>query len=572
MARLRRASPRAWIGTALSLLLLSSGAFVGYEWHKARRRPPPAPTRAVLDSAPSTSTHGRDLLNARDPAERRDRTAAIRSGGDAALAELVRALDEANPAQFASRPANLRDAIALAAELASDASGRAPETRERLGAALERLCTAPPFRDDALRARARLGDSRAARDVGDLWLRELRSERFVSRLSALALENADGAYSPALRAMERRLRAASGALQALASAEDSGVMERLLESYWASWAWLGQTRGEGFTAALWELAKPPNSVDADFKERVRAARRVVERGAKGASASVRAAAGLILLHSGPQFQTVKREIIASLAAMLPECAPPEAQRVTWTLSQLSGRSFAGMSPDAAPVDVSAAAVDAAITWAVADFGAKPPTRRLTPSALPSPPVVASRVVTPRRQLQVELARRMSQGWSGLAASLNDWRREKLGWSPEMREALHPGRRDTPPAMICAAILLAAETSPPDSRAMMSLWRDAADQPAWVRGMAVCALGALDARSGKWESGFPTGLSDDAFADADGGAPSWALWGDLLAVAGKPAIDRLSGSRPASLSRQNSDRLLREAARAMEARRAAEKPR
>jgi hypothetical protein len=84
---------------------------------------------------------------------------------------------------------------------------------------------------------------------------------------------------------------------------------------------------------------------------------------------------------------------------------------------------------------------------------------------------------------------------------------------------------------------------PTLRRGLELWRDAADQPAAVRALAHMVLGSFDARRGRWDSDWPAGLSWPPAAALDSGTPGWDHLGRVLALGGRPALDRLNLQRP-----------------------------
>jgi hypothetical protein len=95
---------------------------------------------------------------------------------------------------------------------------------------------------------------------------------------------------------------------------------------------------------------------------------------------------------------------------------------------------------------------------------------------------------------------------------------------------------------------------------LRLWREASDQPAWVRALAYTVLGSLDARRGRWESGWPAGLDLGDSRRLDAGEPSWECFGRVLAAGGPSMLERLTSFAPAPLSTEVRAKLV-EAAKA-----------
>ena len=104
-----------------------------------------------------------------------------------------------------------------------------------------------------------------------------------------------------------------------------------------------------------------------------------------------------------------------------------------------------------------------------------------------------------------------------------------------------------------------------------MWREAADQPAWVRALAYTVLGSFDARSKHWESGWPAGLDLGNPAALETEFPVWKHFGRVLAAGGPEMLKRLREFKPAPLSAEVRSKLLEAARQAADRRPAREAP-
>jgi hypothetical protein len=239
-------------------------------------------------------------------------------------------------------------------------------------------------------------------------------------------------------------------------------------------------------------------------------------------------------------------IIATLATILPECEPREQQRLMWALAKLTGLTFGDVSADDEPADVGHDDVRAVLKWARDSETARPGSCKTPSAAYPRRPILVRRVVTPQRQLERDVLRGFQGGWASADDALDRWMAAGLGCTPRVFERLDPGQRRPDYAALAAAMIIVAECNEQIARERLKLWRQATDQPGWVREMAYMVLGCLDARGGQWRSGWPVHLDSDVLSELDRGRPGWQHFGRILAAGGPVMRARLEGFRPASL--------------------------
>jgi hypothetical protein len=348
--------------------------------------------------------------------------------------------------------------------------------------------------------------------------------------------------TPLARTTEAADRLADG-LHVLSQNPDSTVVGTLLEALFPSWGWLGQQRDERYASAVWDASKPPRDADADYRHRVRAARRVLDRTSQSASAGARAAAGIVLAASGPQYETLRKEIVAALAGQLSDCPPLDQQRVTWALARLAGQRFGEITDRSAPQDVERTAVLAALEWVRSSGLANPPPLRTARESYPPPPMPALRIVTAERQLEEALLREIDSGWEPAERAADRWVRAGLGLTPRLSERLDPAQREPKLFAVTAAIAIVAESNATPARTRLEVWSKSADQPAWLRSFARTALVALDVRGGRDAGNWPGELAADAF-EFSAERPSTRLWGRLISAGGPALLERLRKERKA----------------------------
>ncbi|MFQ5807400.1 MAG: hypothetical protein ACE5I3_13210 [Phycisphaerae bacterium] len=538
--RLQFVSVRTWMVAGLAVVAAVALVSAGLRVYQDRVRRVDQPARALAPVHRPDNVGAlwvKRLLEAESAAERAQAFDELLRLGRDALPVLARALEETPVGGDANRARNRAAAVELFA--------RGGETRWL--PLLKELQRNKELRPTTLVARAMLGDEEVAEELTTLWLARLRRQMFLMRVTELVPSTVAPANQAVVRRTQSETERDAEALRRLAESPDATVIDETLTTYWEGWDWLGQQRGEVFAAELFELAKPPKRKDQEFKDRVRAARRALDRAARRGSPAARAAAAVILAERAPQYKSLRERIIAMLASILPKSEPLAQQRISWALARLTSRSFGGLSDEDSPADFGRPAVQEALKWARASAIAEPGPLRTLSTAYPRPPKPVRRVVTPRRQLERDLLGEFGSGWDGVGAALDRWLEAGLACTPRVEQLLNPGQRNPNYPALAAAMILAAASGAQHLRPQLELWREATDQPAWVRGFAYTVLGALDARRGRWASGWPAGLHAEMVAWAGREAPGLDLWGRLLAAGGPLLKARLEGAPPDSLS-------------------------
>lgn len=546
--RLQFVSVRAWTVTGLGVVVLVALIFSGVRIYEGRIRrgeyPASAPAVARKPIAVG-SKWVKQLLEAESAADRTRAFEALLSLGSAALPELARGVEESARVGGGQQTRNRAAAVELFA--------RGGE--EHWLPLLKKLQNEEGLRETVLVARALLGDDEVAEELSSLWLTALRRQMFLTRVAELS----PGRQAHAIQASERRAaERLAEPLRGLAERSDATVIDDVLATYWESWSWLGQERGEVFAVEVFELAKPPRRKDLEFKFRVRAARGALDRASQRGSPSARAAAAMVLTQCAPQYKSLRQRMIATLVSILPKSKPAAQQRIAWTLARHAGRSFDGLSAENSPEDFSRPAVRDALDWARTSAIAEPDSLKIPRKAYPAPPKLIRRVVTPRRQLERDLLQELGVGWGAVCAMLDRWMDAELGCTPQVEGLLDPGQRDPDYPALAAAMIIAAESNAQHLRPQLDLWSEASDQPAWVRGFAYSVLGVLDARRGRWTSGWPAELDERMIGRPGRNSPDWDLWGHLLAAGGPQLRARLLNTPPDSLSSAMRAKLLRAA--------------
>lgn len=545
-----------WVVCGLVLVTLSAAGYFGYSIYSIRelsKRADSAASQPVAATSGPAVPHanvGQRVLSARNSAELATARDAARSGGAAAVDSLIAAL-QASPERASGQA--LRNQL-CAIDLIANAGDPSAAVR------LEPLARRRGLEREVLVARGLLGDRGISDALADAWLDATRSLLFIERFSNICGSDESAAASAAFESAHARAERLADAIRGVNSeAADGSVMERLLDAYWDSWSWLGQSRDERFSSAVWDLAKPRDSTDSDFRQRVRAARRVLDRTSRSGSPSARAAAGLVLLNSGPQYQSLKKDIIDTLASILPDASPLEQQRIAWSLTRLAGRPFGELTVERAPGDATKASIDAVLQWAAQQGIGKPSTTKHKADAFAAPPIPTRRVITRAAQIEADLSRTLVAGWPGAEAAIDAWRSERLGLTPRLAAELEPARAGKSPALLAAAIVAAVDAKSKDAPARLALLAEAAEQPEWVRAMAAVARALLtsDKAAGDW----PSRLTSATVGDGRGDAPGTAVWARLVAAGGRSAVDRVRSG--GSLAASVRDKLVREADRQLE---------
>lgn len=552
--RLRFVSVRTWMLIGLGPVIAAALAFVGI--HAYRDRAQRAVGAAMGPTLPAPlQQSGAESVNrlfaAASAAERLQAIDQLMRLGSDALPALARALEESAADGGPQRRRNRAAAVELLAR-----SGDA-----RWLPALQKLRKDETVSRVVLRARALLGDEEVGAELTAVWLSCLRRKAFLQRVTRIAPSSLPAVNRTIVERTDRQTERCAEALRTLNESPDAAFIDGVLGAYWESWSWLGQQRGEGFAAEVFDLAKPPKSKNLEFRFRVRAARRALDRAAQHGSPAAQAAAGVVLAQQAPQYKSLRERIIGRLASILPTSEPVAQQRVCWTLARLTSRSFGQRSDRDDPVEFGRPAVEDTLRWARSSGLAKPGPLVTADARYPQPPRLVREVVTPRRQLERDLVRELRSGWGAVGDALDRWSEAGLGCTPRVERLLDPGQRSPSYPALAAAMLLVAERGEQRLRPQLELWQEASDQPPWVRGFAHTVLGVLDARGGRWTSGWPGGLDDEMLEHAGDEAPGWGLWGRLLAAGGPALRGRLEQTQTASLPERVRARLMQAAEQA-----------
>lgn len=506
------------------------------EEHEFERAALAAEQAAASQPAPVGVAASQRLITAGNAGERARAIAEIQSLGPEALTSLTLAwvdakADGANEQIVFNQVATARlledaiaNGVALPPIVTSDAPGLLRAWRRNPAAQLA-----------VDRVLARLGDSAARANLERAWLDATRRKLFFARLAALT-------PSPDNEEVARRFGAEADALGAciegLPSTDRVDTLSNLLMRYWNSWSWLGQQRGEVYLVELFETAKPPFRQNQDFKERIRAARRLLDEVSQKAPISAVAAAGIAIQQVTPQYESLQDRVSQRLCSRLSDGDAPEQQRAVWALAALNGVSFGEFSPDKHPYAVGSAEVGAAGVWAHRRDDTVVAARVL--SSYPSAPQLRRRLITPRTQLERGLALEMQKSFDAAENAVDRWLSSGLGFTPRMESFCNPGQRAPSLTALAPAMLIAAATNTQDLRPKLELWRQALDQPAWVRGFATTTIAILDARRGAASNNWPSDLEPEMLPGAESG-PAWTLWGRLLSEGGAEFVNRLRKS-------------------------------
>lgn len=557
--RLRYISPQRLGVLAGALCLTALAGFVAvHTWLlPALRTPieaPPEPAPHELQAAALALADR--LLAAATPAELQEAHDAALRGGTGVPAAVSLALDRSlrEPTTLQLQR-NQRAAIDV---LTTTGDSVFIET-------LTRCAAQPALHDAALHARSRLGDAATLDELQSGWEAALRRQIFLEGLQRNGFLTQVAAADAALRSAREQAAEYAESLKRLAQFPDAPVIDRLADTFWSSWAWLGQGRGQRVAEALFQIAQPPQQDGLGgerVREEVRGARRTLDLAAGRAPPTARAVVALVLAQCAPQYRSARQRAIDGAAAGLSSAAATDQQRITWALAELEGRPFGRTTGSSHPADVRPQDVADALAWAgertrsSSPQGARPAAAAGGGGSRLAPPPSERRVVTPRRQLERDLLIDLRGDWPAVAAGLQRWRKAGLGFTPRVAELLSPRQRSPHLPALAAAMLLAVENDAPDAAAALVLWREAADQPAWVRGLAHTALSALEARRGRLESTWPAGLDARLVDELPADAPAWSFLRDVIAAGGPPLLQRLKDASPASLPEPLRTKMLR----------------
>jgi phage FluMu protein Com len=577
--RLRLGSARAWLGVAATLVaalgILAAAAGVGLSYYRkhaqaALPRFEPTPPRTI-DPRP----YARRLLEARTPDERRSAAREIEELPPDTAPATIAVLADALAQSLDGKSGDARDAVGRRAAIAlivrladrmSSGSDPAPTGDPSVVRTLIVCQRRPELRDAALHARGRLGDAGALTDLLRLWLDRQRQTMFLERLAALLGREESPGLAAYRRSAVSQAAETSAALRPLAHNSANHVLEPLGDAYWESWGWLGQSRGEVFADRLFELARPSiaprgaQSLLTFQAEEIRGARRLLKQMAERGSPLAQAAAGLVLIQCMPQYQSLRESIVAALAKELPGCSPAIQQRLAWALARLTGRTFDQLTENGKPADATAADIQAVERWAAQTFGAGAPAATAQTISFPAPPALTLHVVSVRRQIERDLLPQLQESWSVADAAIGRWIAADLGWTPRLAALLRSGRGDAESVGLASAIVLAAVAGEESARPQLEGWRIATDRPAAIRSLAYAALGALDARAGRWNSRWPDGFSLGDAADLERGRPGWSHFGRIVAAGGSAMTERLTRGPRSALTPAERSKLIESARR------------
>lgn len=532
--RVRWNSPRTWVvigGIVVGMIAISVTTNHIYRVYYLPSKNPIAPFEPSQRTAQSGKTDVDSLFSAKILANRIDAAARLRQlGADAgaALAEgLNQSLEQGSPSENTIR--NQRVAVRALGEVGSPA----------VFETLERAQRVPALRDDAVISRAMLGDSRVTPDAATVWLAQLQRVLFSARIDSLQFAQRDAARTDWAIAEWETFQRYSDALRKLGPA----AIQTIADSYWDSWVWLGQSRAEGFSSAIFELAKPERSDAAistasaqdENREDVRAARRTLDEIALRAAPATRAAVILTLAQCTPQYKRLRERHIAALAELIGECPAADQQRLAWSLAKLTGRQFATLTETAFPADAGPEAISAVVDWARSANTTTAPAPFKHQSTYAVPPSLTRRVVSSAQQQRAALSKQFHASFAQTYQAATAWIEADLGCPPAITTMLAPGPQQPDYPALTAAMLIAANYGESSAIPHLQVWSIATDQPMWLRAMAGLARASFDARGG-----LPIELPNDIQLDslpADG--PDWPIFGAIIAAGGERMIARIA---------------------------------
>lgn len=533
--RIRWDAPRTWLvmfGTLFGLVLcFVAASYYFYNFYRPSSHPVAAFEPHVREQR-SGKEEAQSLFLARTPAERTDAAARLRRIGHDAAAELAAGLlsnlEDSRSSAIALQ--NQRTAVRLLGEIGGPSQFEPLERAQRVAA----------LRDDAVCSRAMLGDSRVVREAASVWKTQLQRVLFAVRLVYLQSTESSTGRDAWYRAEWEAFQRYTDALRKLGPA---GI-EAAAEAYWDSWSWLGQNRGEGFSTALFELAKPRRgdalilsfATQDEAREDVRAARRMIDDIAQRAAPSVHAALILTLGHCTPQYQRLRERHVAALAERLGGCAALEQQRLAWAIAALTGREFLNFSKTAHPSEAQPDVAAAIVNWARTADPSSAPAELIRHPAYETPPKLTRRIVSPQQQHRRALLPRFSASFAEAEAAANEWIEAQLGYSPAIAALLSPSRTATNESELMAALLVAADAGHADALPLLQAWRIAPDQPRWVRQLAGIACAAYAVRGGVAVDWPADGELDPPDIRSDG--PGWSVFGEIIACGGPRMVELL----------------------------------
>jgi predicted Zn finger-like uncharacterized protein len=560
--RLRHLSSVSVVVLILIVVGLPVTVVVGYNIYRDRfaERDTPLPVFRPTPPAELPSAEwARALLAARSAAGRAAALHDLNQAGPRAIDDLAAALQEPPPLGVSAGEHRLNRRTAL--------RFLGTHGDEHTAKFIAEATWAPELRDQTLLARGRLGDEAVLGELAAQWANALRADAFLSAAMAAGGGQSGPAAAAALRRSQERLKDLGDALRRFGRAG----FEQAAPCYWESWSWLGPPGRDDAAEALYELAKPPvagTTSIGEVVEDIRAARDLMEAVAADGPPPVRPVAAVLLVKFSPQYRSTVGRVTTSLAETLRDATPIEQQRLTWALARVTGRRFGAIDEDASPMMVCKADVVSALQWIRESRLAQPAPLRTHEGSYPGPPALARRIVPVARQAERDLLGELTATWSAAREAIDRWLAFGVGCTPRLRQLLDPAQRSPNYPALAAAMTLAAEYNETSWRGQLTIWREARDQPAWVRSLAFTALAALDARNREPIGRWPEGLELPPAGQRDG--PSREDFARVIATGGEALVDRLAENRPLTLGEAEHARLV-EAARAALGRRTARTP-
>lgn len=530
--RIRWDAPRTWLivfSAVFGLILCFVGAsYFFYNFYQPSKSPV-VPFEPHAREAAGGEAEVRSLFTAQTPANRADAVSRLRRiGPDAAAALAAGLLDSMNgPRGSALTVQNQRAAVRLLGELGGPPQLDVLEQVQRIAA----------LRDEAICSRAMLGDSRVVREAAALWQSQLQRVLFAARLVHLQSTELIAGRDAWHHAEWETFQRYADALRKLGPA---GI-EAAAAAYWDSWSWLGQNRGEGFSTALFEVAKPRRgdklvlsfATQDEAREDVRAARRMIDEIAVRAAPAVHAALILTLGHCTPQYRRLRERHIGALAERIGGCTALEQQRLAWALAKLTGREFANLSQTTHPGEVQPDAVAAIIEWARATEPSSAIAEMKRHAVYEPAPPLTRRIISPQQQHRRALLKRFSTGYPEAERAAQEWIEARLGYSPAIAALLSPSRASPDDSALMAAILVATDAGDAAALSLLQAWRVALDQPEWVRQLAGIACAVYAVRAGAAVD-WPVAGELDVRPDG----PGWSVFGGLVACGGPRMVELL----------------------------------
>ena len=536
--RLQLVSVRNWTLAALIVVAVPFLGVVGYTIYRdrfARADEPLTPFVPVTPREVASSKWAQQLFQAASRQERADAVNQLNQMGPRAVTDLLAALEASVRTTGADRRQQRRNQTAAIRFLGAFGGGQCKLSLAETNWPVQ-------LHEEVVLARGLLGDHDVLDDLCQLWLDHTRASTFLDEAIRAAGAESASVSVHALRRAHERSRRIERALRGFKRA----AFERIAAGYWESWAWLGQSRDDIFAAKLFEMAKPPEDRDMDVSEAVddlRAARDTLETVTREGPDAVKPVAAVLLANLAPQYRTALNRMKATLARALRDADPVNQQRLTWALASITARQFGAITGDDSPALVRHADVVAALKWIRESRIAQPEPLQTHEGSYLGPPTTMRRVVTVKRQAERDLLARISIDWQTARNVADEWLDLEIGCTPRVRALLNPSQRSPNYPALMGAMIIVAESNATSWREPFTIWRQAGDQPAWVRSLAYTVLAALDAQRGDPIGSWPAEL---ILPKPDAG-PGRGDFARVIAAGGAALVERLALNRPLSLS-------------------------